>query len=112
MTVIGVWTDKRACALKAALRLTNESFARTLGTATRTIAKWNAQPDVVPVTEMQRALDTLLERSPEDVRARFHSIVDGAHQREPATDTSVTHLRLAHDAALGQMLTWLDEHAG
>jgi hypothetical protein len=112
MTVIEIWTGKHASALKTALRLTNESFARTLGTATRTIAKWNAEPDVVPVAEMQRALDTLLERSPQEVRTRFAAIVDGPYQSEPATDKSAADLRLANDATLSHMLTWIDEHAG
>lgn len=40
-------------------------------TAVRTAAKWNAQPEPVPLPEMQRALDTRLSRSPGDVQARF-----------------------------------------
>jgi hypothetical protein len=112
VTVVEAWTGKHASALKTALRLTNESFAQTLGTATRTVAKWSAEPDVVPIAEMQRALDTLLERSPDDAHARFASLVDGPHRLEGPADTSATELRLAYDAALSQLLTWVDEHAG
>lgn len=111
MIVIEIWTGKHASALRAALRLTNESFARKLGTATRTIAKWNAEPDVVPIAEMQRALDTLLERSPQDARERFGSMVAGSVQPPLTSDTSAAELRLAHDATVSQLLSWLDERA-
>lgn len=43
--VVDVWTGERASALQRALRLTNESFAERLGTAVRTVAKWNASPE-------------------------------------------------------------------
>src|ERR1700691_3490375 len=69
--VVDIWTGRRANALRAALRMTNEAFAEKLGTAVRTVAKWNAQPDVVPVAEMQRALDTTLSRASAEERARF-----------------------------------------
>ncbi len=77
--VVDVWTGRHASALRAALRMTNEMFASTLGTAVRTVAKWNAQPQLVPVAELQRALDTELSRSPEDVQARFALLIaDGS----------------------------------
>ena len=69
MEVVDLWTGRHASALRAALRMTNEMFAGTLGTAVRTVAKWNAQPDLVPVPELQRALDTELSRAPKDVYA-------------------------------------------
>jgi DNA-binding transcriptional regulator YiaG len=65
------WTGYRANALRRALRMTNEGFAHSLGVAVRTVAKWNAQPDLVPVPELQRVLDTALSRAPEDGKARF-----------------------------------------
>jgi DNA-binding transcriptional regulator YiaG len=54
--VVDVWTGRRASALRTALRLTNETFADQLGTAVRTVAKWNSQADLVPTPELQRAL--------------------------------------------------------
>lgn len=71
MDVVGTWTGRHATALRRALRQTNDGFAEDLGTAVRTVAKWNADPEVVPVVELQRALDTVLGQAPADVRARF-----------------------------------------
>src|SRR5918997_1446679 len=65
------WTGRTACALQAALRMTNESFAAHLGTAVRTVATWHQKPDRVPSAEIQQALDTTLERAGEGTQARF-----------------------------------------
>src|SRR2546423_4070506 len=105
MQVVSIWTGRHATALRTALRLTNEAFAQTLGTATRTVAKWNAQPDLVPVPELQRTLDTSLQRASDEAKARFSSLVGG--------DAGITaELRLVDDLAVSQALAWLDEHAG
>lgn len=77
MTVVGIWTGRHANALLKALRLTNEAFAKRLGTAVRTVAKWNAQPDIEPTPEMQAALDTLLASTSDEVKARFTLILSG-----------------------------------
>lgn len=71
MNVVESWTGAHASALRAALRLTNESFAEHLGTATRTVANWSKAPGVVPRPELQRALDTALHRASEEERSRF-----------------------------------------
>ncbi|MGH3808807.1 MAG: helix-turn-helix domain-containing protein [Pseudonocardiaceae bacterium] len=71
MEPVQLWTGRTACALQAALRMTNESFAAHLGTAVRTVATWHHKPDRVPSTEMQLALDTTLERAGEGTQARF-----------------------------------------
>jgi 8-oxo-dGTP diphosphatase len=65
------WTGRSACALQAALRLTNEAFASDLGTAVRTVATWHQKPDRVPSAEIQQALDTVLERAGDGARNRF-----------------------------------------
>jgi hypothetical protein len=112
--VVELWTGRHANALRNALRLTNEAFARKLGTATRTVAKWNAEPDLVPVAELQRALDTLLETAPEGAQLRFASLSTTAQtpSSKLTSDPTSAELRLTHDPALGQMLAWLDECAG
>jgi 8-oxo-dGTP diphosphatase len=69
--VIDTWNGRTACALQAALRMTNEAFAARLGVAVRTVAGWHSEPDIVPRTEIQAALDTEYERSGEAVRERF-----------------------------------------
>src|SRR2546423_660554 len=71
MEPVQLWTGRSACALQAALRMTNESFAAHLGTAVRTVATWHQKPDRVPSAEMQQALDTTLERAGEGAQARF-----------------------------------------
>jgi hypothetical protein len=98
--------------------MTNEQFAQHLGTGVRTVAKWNAQPELVPITELQRALDTMLSRSSMDVQERFASIV---HSQAPPVPpqrqadhraVSDAERRLAEDASVIKTLTWLDEHVG
>jgi hypothetical protein len=71
MEPVQLWTGRTACALQAALRMTNESFAAHLGTAVRTVATWRQKPDRVPSAEMQQALDTTLERAGEGAQTRF-----------------------------------------
>lgn len=117
--VVEVWTGRHASALQIALRMTNETFASTLGTAVRTVAKWNSEPDLVQVTELQRALDTQLARAPEDVRARFALLVSDTRTRiQPARgfdrgdDGGAIELRMTHDPAISDALQWLDSHAG
>ena len=116
MEVVDLWTGRHASALRAALRMTNEMFAGTLGTAVRTVAKWNAQPDLVPVPELQRALDTELSRAPKDVQARFALLIsDGATRSarlRAGDDGGAIDLRMTHDLAISDALRWLDSHAG
>jgi 8-oxo-dGTP diphosphatase len=71
MELVNAWTGRTACLLQAALRLTNESFARHLGVAVRTVATWHQRPELTPRAEMQQLLDTALEKAPESTRARF-----------------------------------------
>lgn len=61
MELVNAWTGRTACALQAALRLTNEAFAAHLGVAVRTVATWHQKPDLIPKAEMQQLLDTALE---------------------------------------------------
>lgn len=71
MDVVSTWNGKSACALQEALRLTNEAFADRLGVAVRTVAGWHSQPEIVPRSEIQAALDTAHERAGDQVRQRF-----------------------------------------
>jgi hypothetical protein len=86
MEPVQLWTGHTACALQAALRMTNESFAAHLGTAVRTVATWHQKPDRVPSAEIQQALDTTLERAGEGTRARFtRNAADTGTRREPTS---------------------------
>src|SRR5918992_3986024 len=72
------WTGRLAGALQRALRMSNEAFAEHLGVAARTVSTWHQKPERVPNPEMQRALDTALERAGEGAQARFEHIVSSA----------------------------------
>ena len=94
MNVVEEWSGRLACALQAALRMTNEGFASHLGIAVRTVAAWHADPDVIPRPEIQQALDTALERSPEATRTRFALLV-GAASKGTTNDPAAQSLRVA-----------------
>jgi 8-oxo-dGTP diphosphatase len=82
--LIEPWTGRTACALQAAMRLSNEVFAERLGIAVRTVATWHQKPDLRPKAEMQQLLDTALEQAPETVRARFATFIGGRGAVPPA----------------------------
>lgn len=90
MNVISVWTGRTACALQAALRMTNEGYAGHLGVGVRTIASWHQDPDIVPRPEMQGILDTAYEKAGEAVQRRF-----GLLSRPTATAAGAQALRVA-----------------
>lgn len=113
MTVVAEWTGLHATTLRRALRLTNEKFAEELGTAIRTVAKWNADPALVPTPEIQRALDTMLSRSSDDARARFTLLLtyDGPVSVPPVVPGDVLQ-RLDSDPDLRAAANWIDDVAG
>lgn len=78
MDVVDRWTGRHASALQSALRMTHEEFAEHLGVARRTIVNWHARPDITPSSELQRALDTALDRAPASAKARFTRQLDDA----------------------------------
>ncbi|MGH3898808.1 MAG: helix-turn-helix domain-containing protein, partial [Pseudonocardiaceae bacterium] len=109
MEPVQLWTGRTACALQAALRMTNESFAAHLGTAARTVATWHQKPERVPNPEMQQALDTTLERAGEGARARFaKNLADTGATLEPAPLSENS----AHAAAAETMSVVDDRAAG
>jgi len=68
---VEAWTGRTACALQAALRMSNERFAKHLGVAVRTVAAWHENQATVPQSETQQILDTAYERASPTVRSRF-----------------------------------------
>src|SRR6266508_906185 len=76
MDVVDVWTGRRASALRAALRMSNESFAGHLGAAVRTVAQWDAKPDTVLSPTMQAVLDRAFEQASESARSRLALLCD------------------------------------
>jgi transcriptional regulator with XRE-family HTH domain len=126
MDSVIVWTGSNACALQAALRLSNESFAERLGIAVRTVAAWHQKPTLKPKSEMQQLLDTALDQAPPAVKARFAQLLTpfpdspSSTRSEPAehallsqsaADSGTEH-RLSTDPHIGAALDWLDHSAG
>ncbi|WBQ06251.1 hypothetical protein [Kribbella sp. CA-293567] len=75
MDVVDLWTGRRASALRASSRMTNEAFAAHLGAAVRTVATWEAKPDMVLSATMQEVLDSALKGADADVQRRFEMIL-------------------------------------
>jgi tetratricopeptide (TPR) repeat protein len=81
------WTGAEAHALRQALRLTVRAFARDLGVAPRTVAKWDAERGNVTLRmDTQAILDSALSRAPEEAQSRFAAIVAS---QQPATGPGV-----------------------
>ncbi len=111
MHPVNGWTGKTACALQAALRMSNEAFAAHLGIAPRTVAGWHQKSTVRPKTEMQQLLDTALDQVSESVRTRFAQLTGNAPVT-PTTEATDAELRLITDPNLTAALDWLDQHSG
>ena len=103
------WTGQTACALQAALRLTNEAFAEHLGIGVRTVASWHQRPEVLPKAAMQQILDAALEQSTTDEKRRFHQLTS-----PEADDTALAEADrlVTEDPHVGASLDWLDRRAG
>lgn len=76
------WTGRDATALRKALRMTVDRFARLVGVSSRTVANWASNPDMVPRAAIQDALDDLLNRASPATRERFAEL--------RGTDTATT----------------------
>src|SRR4051794_12440659 len=86
MDVVDLWTGRRASALRASLRMSNEAFANRLGAGVRTVANWEANPDMVLSPGMQEVLDAALKDADESVQRRFGMLLaaqEGAAQPKP-----------------------------
>lgn len=87
--VVGRWSGRRACALQAALRLTNEAFAGQLGVSVRTIAQWHRLPDTEPREEQQQILDIAFSRADEAVQKRYELLLTAPTQAVQALRVAV-----------------------
>jgi transcriptional regulator with XRE-family HTH domain len=101
------WTGETACALQAALRLSQEAFAARLGISARTVSAWHQKPDLRPQSEMQQLLDTVLEQSPQEVRERYAELTAGP--AEPNEKSADAERRLSADPNIVAALDWLDQ---
>ncbi|HET9654103.1 MAG TPA: helix-turn-helix transcriptional regulator, partial [Kineosporiaceae bacterium] len=79
MAGVDRWTGRETRLFRHALRLTVRDFAEDLGVSPRTVSKWEAGgADHEPRPELQRALDTLLERATDAEHARLQGALTGA----------------------------------
>jgi transcriptional regulator with XRE-family HTH domain len=79
MAGVDRWTGRETRLLRHALRLTVRDFAEDLGISPRTVSKWEAGgADHQPRPELQRALDTLLERATDAEQARLREALGAA----------------------------------
>ena len=117
------WTGSSACALQAALRLSNEAFAEHLGINVRTVAAWHQKPELRPRPEMQQLLDTALAQAPPGVSDRFAVLTGepanaytdapeaGAGTGDDGATADAEH-RLITDQNISLALSRLDQLAG
>lgn len=76
MVTVGSWTGAKARALRRALRMSGDEFAGRLGTAARTVAKWEKELlDKTLTLASQRDLDHVLETASPQVQARFAELL-------------------------------------
>jgi hypothetical protein len=121
MDLVSGWTGRTACALQAALRQSNETFAQQLGIGVRTVASWHQKPSLRPRPDMQQILDTALDRAPDSVKARFAVLAGdpqpaagsfsnetGSHEDSTAADAE---RRLGSDPNVAAALDRLDLYA-
>jgi hypothetical protein len=115
------WTGETACALQAALRMSNVNFAAYLGVSTRTVADWHEDPKTRPRPDTQQLLDTALTRADAETKSRFATLCGeppstggGKQSGAPADEQAraAAERRLATDPNIGQALTRLDDLAG
>jgi hypothetical protein len=117
MDLVTGWTGRAACALQAALRMSNEAFAAHLGIGVRTVAAWHQKPGLRPRPEMQQVLDTALARAPAAAAERFAVLTGGparavsARHDENAAAAADAELRLITDQNISGALRRLDQLA-
>jgi hypothetical protein len=115
MAVVTGWMGRTACALQAALRMSNVDFARHLDIGLRTVADWHDDPELRPRPEKQQLLDSALALAAPDVRERFAVLTGQAVSSAQSCDASATadaERRLMSDENISGALSRLDQLAG
>lgn len=113
MDMVTGWTGNTACALQAALRMSNEAFAAHLDIGVRTVAEWHRKPTMRPRPDAQQLLDTALERASASVKQRFAVLTRQSESPgQEDGEASDTGQRLNSDPSIDNALARLDEMAG
>jgi hypothetical protein len=117
MDVVTGWTGRTAVALQAALRLSNDAFAKHLDIGVRTVADWHKDPNIRPRPDTQQLLDTALARATPEDRERF-AVLTGqpspaasARKDENGAAADAEH-RLITDESISGALGRVDQLAG
>lgn len=108
LEVVATWNGRLAQALRTALRMSQEEFASYVGLDARGVAKWSAQPDLIPTLATQQILDTTLTRASDDVKVRFGLLVaefDAAKQIQAVTEAKEPPLPQLRPPAVKRRLT-------
>jgi 8-oxo-dGTP diphosphatase len=87
MQVIAQWTGGQADTLRQALRMTIEAFAERLEMSPRAVAYWRSHPEIVPRSHVQRALDLMLERASDRVKAQFALLIGETYSVQSGNGT-------------------------
>lgn len=115
------WTGETACVLQAALRMSNETFARYVQVSPRAVAGWHENPEGRPKPNSQRLLDAALARADAADRDRF-AVLCGEPALHASGDTQPrafeddkartgAEQRLAADPNIAHALARLDDLA-
>jgi hypothetical protein len=81
--VVTVWRGREANALREALRMSLDEFARHLGVSRRGVARWSAHPESRLRWDMQRALDHALAAAIPEAHQRFRVLLAAAPTHTP-----------------------------
>ncbi|RZQ64422.1 SUMF1/EgtB/PvdO family nonheme iron enzyme [Amycolatopsis suaedae] len=105
MATVQQWSGEEIKALRQAKRMSQRDFAAHLGVTARMIAKWEAGgKNITPRAVNQEALDTSLNRSDPDTRARFahlvgDSMVPAAQDQRHAEPIGTSRVRHPRDGS-------------
>jgi hypothetical protein len=110
---VNAWTSETACALQAALRMSNEAFAAHLGVAPRTVGGWHEKPTVRPQSAVQQSLDNALERASPAAKERFAEMSVGTdhtvkQQGHPERLNRNRHRGIIHDLSSEDLIVQQD----
>ena len=90
MQVIEQWTGGQADALRQALRMTLERFAERIEMSPRQVANWRKQPEIIPRTHVQQALDSMLASADDRGKAQFALLIGETHREHSGNANGIS----------------------
>jgi len=108
MATVTEWAAADAVCLQQAMRMTNEAFAVRIGIATRTVAKWRANPGMRLSLDVQQALDTLMRQADSETVERFRAVRLGRRDEDAeASERAKWAQALRRRPQLHGVISWL-----